>query len=324
MDDIEIDGHRLRTSISVGIAIYPTDGDDMTTLLRNADAALYRAKREGHNVVRFFDSEMATRLRERRMLKQELKTAVTAREFMLYYQPQVGISGEVVGFEALARWQHPTRGLVLPDTFIPLMEENGLIVPIGEWILREACRQAACWSRPLHVAVNLSPIQFRRDDLAHLVLSILLETGLSPHRLELEITEGVLIDDFSRALSILRNLKALGVGIVMDDFGSGYSSLSYLQSFPFSKVKIDKTFISSLGHNADSATIVRAAIALAHGLGLTVMAEGVETPEQRALLIAEKCDQIQGFLTGRPRMIEDYAELTQSSSMPRARLALAG
>jgi len=323
-DDIEVESYQLRTTISVGIAIYPTDGTDMTTLLRNADAALYRAKCEGHNVIRFFDSEMAARLQERRVLKQDLKAAVAAHEFILHYQPQARINGEIIGFEALARWRHPERGMVPPDTFIPLMEENGLIAPIGEWILREACREAASWSEPLHVAVNLSPIQFRRNDLPQLVLSILLETGLNPRRLELEITEGVLIDDFSRALSILRSLKSLGVGIVMDDFGSGYSSLSYLQSFPFDKIKIDKAFTSGLGYNSDSTTIVRAAIALARGLGLTVIAEGVETHEQHALLATEKCDQVQGYLTGRPRMIEDYAEVTRSGRMPEKKLALAG
>jgi diguanylate cyclase (GGDEF)-like protein len=323
-DSIEVEGYQLRTTISVGIAIYPTDGSDMTTLLRNADAALYRAKCEGHNVVRFFDSDMAARLQEKRVLKQDLKSALASRDFILHYQPQARITGEITGFEALARWRHPERGMVPPDTFIPLMEENGLIVPIGEWILREACREAASWSRPLHVAVNLSPIQFRRNDLPQLVLSILLETGLSPCRLELEITEGVLIDDFSRALSILRNLKSLGVSIVMDDFGSGYSSLSYLQSFPFDKIKIDKAFISSLGHNSDSGTIVRAAIALARGLGLTVVAEGVETLEQHALLAAEKCDQIQGYLIGRPRMIEGYTDLTGGAAISKPRLALAG
>ena len=322
IDDIEVEGHRLQTSISVGIAVFPTDGTDMTTLLRNADAALYRAKAEGRNVIRFFDTELATRLRETRILKQDLESAAAAHEFILHYQPQARMDGQITGFEVLARWRHPTRGLVSPDAFIPLMEENGLIIPVGEWILREACREAASWREPLNVAVNLSPIQFRRDDLAHLVLSILLETGLSPNRLELEMTEGVLIDDFSRALQILRNLKALGVGIVMDDFGSGYSSLSYLQSFPFNKIKIDKTFISTLGQNSDSATIVRAAIALARGLGLTVIAEGVETYEQHALLAREKCDQVQGYLIGRPQVIDDYSDLINGASVSTVQLAL--
>ena len=208
------------------------------------------------------------------------------------------------------RWHHPQRGLIPPGTFIPLAEESGLIVPMGEWILREACREAASWPNPLQIAINLSPVQFRHGDLPALVHSVLLETGLPPSRLELEITEGVLIDDFSRAVSILRRLKALGVRIAMDDFGTGYSSLSYLQSFPFDKIKIDQSFISNLEHNHQSATIVRAVIGLARGLELPVLAEGVETEEQLAFLAKESCDEIQGYLIGRPLPIEDYAALT--------------
>ena len=317
-DDIEIDGHRLRIGITIGVAVYPAHGADAKTLLRNADAALYRAKGEGRGTIRFFDADMAKRLRDGRALKHDLQSAIAFGEIILNYQPQARIDGQVIGFEALARWHHPRRGLVPPDTFIPLSEENGLIVPIGEWILREACREAASWPRPLQIAVNLSPIQFRRGDLSQLVLSILLETGLEPSRLELEITEGVLIDDFSRTLSILRKLRSLGVAIVMDDFGSGYSSLSYLQSFPFNKIKIDKTFISKLDRNSEP-PIVRAAIALARGLGLPVVAEGVETREQLALLTREGCDQVQGYLIGRPRTIDDYAGLVgHPPDAPRA------
>jgi EAL domain-containing protein (putative c-di-GMP-specific phosphodiesterase class I) len=219
------------------------------------------------------------------------------------------INGEFVGMEALVRWHNPARGMVPPGTFIPLAEESGLIIPIGEWILREACREAASWARPLRIAVNLSPIQFRHGDLAGLVHSVLLETGLTPSRLELEITEGVLVEDFSRALSILRRLKALGVRIAMDDFGTGYSSLSYLQAFPFDKIKIDQSFIANLKTTPQSAAIVCAVIGLARGLHLPVLAEGVETKEQLAFLKQETCDEVQGYFLGRPLPIEDYAEM---------------
>jgi EAL domain-containing protein (putative c-di-GMP-specific phosphodiesterase class I) len=215
----------------------------------------------------------------------------------------------VTGFEALARWLHPTRGFVSPGDFIPLAEESGLIVAMGEWILREACREAASWPNPKQIAVNLSPVQFIHGDLVGLVHSILLETGLSPGRLELEITEGVLIEDFERSLTLLRRLKALGVRISMDDFGSGYSSLSYFQAFPFDKIKIDRAFVMYLGSNAQSAAIVRAVIGLGHGLDVSILAEGVETPEQLGFLTDEGCDAVQGFFIGKPAPIAQYAAL---------------
>jgi EAL domain-containing protein (putative c-di-GMP-specific phosphodiesterase class I) len=207
------------------------------------------------------------------------------------------------------RWHHPARGMVSPATFIPVAEESGLIIRMGEWVLREACREAASWPRPLRIAVNLSPIQFRHGDLPGLVLAVLLETGLAPDRLELEITEGVLVEDVARAVSILQRLKALGVRIAMDDFGTGYSSLSYLQAFPFDKMKIDQSFISKIGTNAQSAAIVRAVIGLARGLNLPVLAEGVETSDQLAFLSKEDCDEAQGYFLGRPLPIERYAEM---------------
>jgi EAL domain-containing protein (putative c-di-GMP-specific phosphodiesterase class I) len=223
------------------------------------------------------------------------------------------------------RWQSPARGLIPPATFIPLAEESGLIIPIGEWTLYEACREAASWPRPLQIAVNLSPVQFRHGDLPAMVHSVLLKTGLSPARLELEITEGVLIHDFARAVSILRRLKSLGVRIAMDDFGTGYSSLSYLQSFPFDKIKIDRAFINNLDRNPQSAAIVRAVIGLGRGLALPVVAEGVETEEQLAFLSREACNEVQGFLIGRPYPIDSYAELTgrrpQESEAPEAVMA---
>jgi len=214
----------------------------------------------------------------------------------------------VLGFEALARWVHPKRGFVPPSDFIPLAEESGLIVEMGEWILREACREAASWTNRLQVSVNISPAQFMHGDLVGLVHSILLETGLAPGRLELEITEGVLIEDFDRGLSLLRRLKALGVRIAMDDFGSGYSSLTYLQSFPFDKIKIDRAFVMNLGQNTQSATIIRAMIGLCHGLDISIVAEGVETQEQLGFLAEEGCDQVQGYFLGRPAPIDAYGE----------------
>ena len=315
-EDIEIDGQRLRSGLSIGVAIFPADGTDVSTLVGNADAALYRAKTEGRGTFRFFEADMDKRLRERRALQHDLRSALIREELSLEYQPQATIDGDVIGFEALLRWNHPTRGRVPPNHFIPLAEESGLIIEIGEWVLRTACREAASWPKPLQIAVNLSPIQFRRGDLVQLVHSILLETGLSPSRLELEITEGVLIGDFARALSILRRLKAMGVRIAMDDFGTGYSSLSYLQSFPFDKIKIDQTFISNLENSAQSATIVRAVIGLARGLNLPVVAEGVESKDQLAFLANEACDRVQGFLIGRPRPISEYASEVGREAVP--------
>jgi diguanylate cyclase (GGDEF)-like protein len=317
-DDLDVDGTLLRVGMSIGIAIYPSDGTDADTLIGNADAALYRAKAQGRGTICFFEPGMDKRLRERREIQQELRTAVPNGELVLHYQPQARIGGQVVGFEALVRWDHPTRGMILAGTFVPIAEDSGLILPIGEWVLREACREAASWPRPLQIAVNLSPTQFHHGDLPGLVHSILLETGLSPGRLELEITEGVLIGDFSRASSILRRLKALGVRIAMDDFGTGYSSLSYLHSFPFDKIKIDRAFIANLDSNPQSAAIVRAVIALGRGLDLPVVAEGVETEAQLAFLTREACGEIQGYLIGRPQPIEKYGELVGRGVQGRA------
>ena len=322
-DDLEIEGQRLRISLSIGVAIYPTDGADTTTLLGNADAALYRAKAEGCGTIRFFEADMDKRLRERRAMQQELRSAVACGELVLHYQPQARIGGDIVGFEALARWHHPSRGHVPPGTFIPLAEESGLILPIGEWILRQACREAASWPRPLQIAINLSPVQFRHGDLPGLVHGVLLESGLAPGRLELEITEGVLIGDYSRAVSILRRLKLLGVRIAMDDFGTGYSSLSYLQAFPFDKIKIDQAFITNLDRNPQSAAIIRAVIGLGRGLDLPVVAEGVETKEQLAFLSREACDEYQGFLIGQPCPIEEYAEMVGRPARAKPQPAMA-
>jgi diguanylate cyclase (GGDEF)-like protein/PAS domain S-box-containing protein len=322
-DEFEIEGHRMGIGLSVGIALYPIDGADGSALLANADAALYRAKAEGRGSIRFFEVDMDHRLRERRALLHDLRSAIEHGQFQAFYQPQARIDGEIIGFEALARWQHPTRGQVPPDTFIAIAEESGLIHRIGEWMLREACREAASWPKPLHLAVNLSPVQFRQGDLAGLVHQVLIDTALAPGRLELEITESVLIDDLPRALSTLRRLKALGVRISMDDFGTGYSSLSNLQAFPFDKIKIDRSFISNLEHSAQAATIVRAVIALGRGLGLPVLAEGVETKAQLEILAREACSEVQGFLIGRPLPIAEYAAAVGRAPPPGSKASVA-
>src|SRR6266403_11136 len=309
-----IDGKAVRTGCTTGISVFPHNGSDAAALLANAGAALFRAKAKSRGTINVFEPEMDQHIRDRRVLHQDLSVAIKNGELSLYYQPQASsgptvATSEVIGFEALARWLHPVRGFVSPVDFIPLAEESGLIVEMGEWILREACREAASWPVPLQVAVNLSPAQFMHGDVVSLVHSILLETGLAPDRLELEITEGVLIEDFDRGVALLRRLKALGVRISMDDFGSGYSSLSYLQAFPFDKIKIDRAFVMNLGRNPQSAAIVRAVIDLGHGLEMSIVAEGVETQEQLGFLAEEGCDAVQGYFLGKPAPIGQYAAL---------------
>jgi diguanylate cyclase (GGDEF)-like protein/PAS domain S-box-containing protein len=312
-NEFDIRGKSLRIGMTVGISIFPHNGADAATLLATADAALFRAKDKARGSVSLFAADMDQQIRSRRALHQDLAAAILNEELHLHYQPQVILGDSshhvVAGFEVLARWTHPHRGVVPPSEFIPLAEESGLIVELGEYILRRACREATSWPEPLQIAVNLSPAQFLHGDVVGLVHSILLETGLKPGRLELEITEGVLIDDLERGLSLLRRLKALGVRIAMDDFGSGYSSLTYLQAFPFDKIKIDRTFVINLGRNPQSATILRAVIALGHGLEIPIIAEGVETREQLDFLAREGCDLAQGYLIGRPGPIEQYDEL---------------
>lgn len=317
--DFDVGDRRLPQALSIGVAVYPADGADAKTLLNNADAALYRAKAAGAGAIEFFKAEMATRLHERAALQADLKSAIQRNELRLHYQPQVKITGEIKGFEALARWHCPKRGMVPPSEFIPLAEESSLILTLGEWVLREACREAASWERPLKIAINVSPVQFRHGDLPRLVHSILLETGLAANRLELEITEGVLIDDFSRAVSILRRLKSLGVQIALDDFGKGYSSLSYLQKFPFDKIKIDRSFISDIGTNQPSIAIVRAVIGLGRSLNIPILAEGVETTAQHEFLAKEGCNEVQGYLTGKPLAISEYADVTGQKPQARAK-----
>ena len=300
----EIDGQTVSVGASIGIALHPRDGLTPEELGQSADLALYRAKQDGRGVCRFFEPDMDRKLRERRALELDLRDAVARDEMALHYQPLLDAETmEIVGYEALLRWTHPARGAVSPTEFIPVAEECGLIGAIGRWVLDHACAEAASWPAALRIAVNLSPVQFRQADLAGMVAAILHRHGLDPSRLELEITEGVLIDDGDRALAILRRLKTLGVRIALDDFGTGYSSLSYLRRFPFDKIKIDKSFVQGLGEDEDAEAIVRSIIAMGRSLRLEVTAEGVETEDQLSRLQAERCSQVQGFLLGRPRAL---------------------
>ena len=296
---------RLRTGISIGVALYPSHGTNAATLHPNADAALYRAKEAGRNCYRMFEPEMDLALRARRALQVEMEDAFRRGEFVLHYQPQAETTtGVITGFEALLRWIHPERGLVLPSDFIQAAEDNGFIVELGEFVLEKACAEAAGWERPLNIAVNLSPVQFQHGDLAATVRNVLAKTGLNPARLELEVTESVLIHDMTRALEILHAIKDLGVCIAMDDFGTGYSSLAYLQAFPFDRIKIDRSFVAQLHENRQSEAIIRAIVGLGQGLSVPITAEGVETEAQHAFLAELRCTEIQGYLVGRPEPID--------------------
>ncbi len=304
-------------STSIGIALCPDDAADRQALLTHADTALYRAKAEGRNTYRFFEARMGAEVRERRMLEHDLRLAIARDELRLVYQPQKDIRCQTVtGFEALLRWKHPTRGEISPAVFIPIAEETGTILEIGDWVMKSACREAAAWTRPLTVAVNVSAVQLYNADFVRELHQILLETGLPPRRLEIEITETALVRDFSRALTTLRLIKALGVRIAMDDFGTGYSSLSNLRAFPFDKIKIDGSFIRSVNSSDQAATIVRAVLGLGRGLGLPVLAEGVETDAELHFLRDELCDEAQGYLLGRPAAIGDFRNLTHDGAAP--------
>jgi len=313
-DIIYIGDRKIPVGASIGAALYPKDGTDAATLMINADLALYQAKAEFRGMMLLFDAAMGDELRERRALQLDLAEAIEKEELHLHYQPQKTMAGVLVGFEALLRWQCGKRGMVPPTVFIPIAEQSGLIGRIGEWVLREACRQAASWPQNLTVAVNISPLQFRDRDLAATVHTILLQTGLSPRRLELEITEGVLIDDLPGAVSTLRRLKNLGVRIALDDFGTGYSSLSYLHAFSFDKIKIDRAFVADLDRGQHSMAIVRAVIDLGHSLGIPVLAEGVETAAQHTLLLRKGCDEVQGYYLGRPQPIGCYTDLIEGAA----------
>ncbi|MGZ8353259.1 MAG: EAL domain-containing protein [Allosphingosinicella sp.] len=297
----------VRISASVGVALFPADAADPESLVKNADMALYRAKADGRGTARFYEAAMDEALRRRRQLEADLRQAIGRGELSVHYQPLADLgSGSILGFEALLRWTHRELGPIGPATFIPLAEESGLILKLGEWVLREACTEAARWTPALKLSVNLSPVQFTQGDLAAEVEAILAETGLDPVRLELEVTEGLLIKDAEKAIVILERLKALGVQIAMDDFGTGFSSLSYFRMFPFDKVKIDQSFIRDMIGNPQARAIIRSVIGLGQGLGMPVVAEGVETAEQLDALRAEGCDQVQGYWISRPGPIAHF------------------
>ena len=307
------DTPETQVSTSIGIALCPEDATDRQALLTYADTALYRAKTEGRNTYRFFEARMGAEVRERRMLEHDLRHAIARDELRLVYQPQQEIqSGKVIGFEALLRWKHPTRGEISPAVFIPIAEETGAILQIGDWVLKTACREAATWTQPLKIAVNVSAVQLHNAKFVQELHQILLEFGLPARRLEIEITETALVRDFNRTLGMLRQIKALGIRIAMDDFGTGYSSLSTLRAFPFDRIKIDGSFIKSVNSNGQAATIVRAVLGLGRGLGLPVLAEGVETDAELQFLHDELCDEVQGYLLGRPAAIGSFRNLTHA------------
>lgn len=306
----ELDGHQVVIGTSVGIAVVPGDGDDPHELLKNADLALYRAKADGRGRYRCFEPEMDARMQARRALELDLRRALLVGEFEVFYQPLMLLRTNTVScFEALVRWRHPERGLVPPSEFIPLAEEIGLILPLGEWVLRQACRDAMTWPEEVKVAVNLSPVQFTSRTLVQDVADALADSGLAPGRLELEITETVMLEDTDATLAILHQLKGLGVRIAMDDFGTGYSSLSYLRRFPFDKVKIDRSFIEGLGLGGDCDTIVEAVTAMCNTLGMATVAEGVETQDQLQMLRGGQCSEVQGYLFSKPRPAAEIRQL---------------
>jgi predicted signal transduction protein with EAL and GGDEF domain len=291
-----IEGHALTVGATIGIAVAPTDGEDADRLLRNADLALYRGKSDGKSTFRFFEQEMDAKAQARRQLETDLRSAITSETLEVHYQPLVDLgTSEMVGFEALLRWPHATRGYIPPAEFIPLAEETGLITALGNFVLRRACCDASEWPPHIKLAVNLSPMQFRVGNVFATVKDALKLSGLEPERLDLEITESVLLDRTDQVIAHLHALRALGVKISMDDFGTGYSSLSYLRAFPFDKIKIDRSFVRDLPSNRHTLAIVRAILGLASGLDMKVVAEGIETQSDLACLAAEGCKEGQGF-----------------------------
>jgi diguanylate cyclase (GGDEF)-like protein len=300
-EPFSVDGHSIVIGASVGIAIAPDDGADSSTLLKNADLALYRAKNGGRGAHHFFESGMDAALQERRAVELGLRHAIANREFRLVFQPLFNVEeGRICCLEALIRWDHPERGTIAPMDFIPVAEDTGLIVPIGEWVLVEACRAAALWPREVHIAVNLSTVQFRNANLFNHIKTALAVSGLAPERLEIEVTESLMLSDVEATITTLHRLRAIGIRICLDDFGTGYSSLSYLRSFPFDKIKIDQSFVRDLSAKEDSRAIVNAVIGLGRSLGMTTTVEGIETEEQLELVRRQGCTEVQGFLFSPP------------------------
>ena len=311
-EPIEVNGRELNVTCSAGVSLYPQDGPDVDTLLKNADTAMYRAKALGRNNFQFFTAGMNQLVRDRLTLEHTLRRALERNELLLHYQPRVNLrTGTVCALEALVRWNHPEWGLTQPERFIPLAEETGLIVPIGKWVLRHACQQMGEWRKAglaVSVSVNLSTRQFWTGDLVATVANILNETGVEPTNLELELTEGMIIRDAEKVIATLHGLKSIGVGLSIDDFGTGYSSLSYLRRLPVDAVKIDKTFVTDIDAGGfDSGVLARAIISLGHALNLQVVAEGVETKTQLDFLAAHECDEVQGYYFGEPTSPSDLA-----------------
>jgi diguanylate cyclase (GGDEF)-like protein len=314
----DLDGHQVIVGTSVGIAVAPTDSNKPDQLMKNADLALYRAKANGGGAFRFFEAEMDARMQARHALELDLRKAVVNGEFELFYQPVIDVkTGQINSFEALIRWHHPERGMIAPLEFIPVAEETGLIVQIGEWVLRRACSEAVRWPKHITIAVNLLPAQFKSRNLVPMVINALAASGLPATRLELEITELVLVQENEGAFATLHQLRDLGIKIAMDDFGTGYSSLGYLRSFPFDKIKIDQSFIRDLPGKLESLAIVRAVVGLSSSLGITTIAEGVETKEQLASVTAEGCNEFQGYLISWPKPAADVERLL-GELVPRA------
>jgi diguanylate cyclase len=309
---VRLDGYNVLTGASIGVAIYPDDATDRGILVNNADLAMYRAKAEITRSVCFYERSMDETVRARRSLANELREAVENNRLDIHYQVQRSIAtGQIRGYEALLRWEHPQRGFIPPAEIIPLAEESGLILQIGEWVLRTACAEAASWEPPYKIAVNLSPVQFAHVDLPKLVREILMETGLSSDRLELELTESTIIADKARSLPVLRQIKALGVTIALDDFGTGYSSLETLRAFPFDKIKLDRSFMNQVESHPQANAILRAVVALGKSLDIPVLAEGIETHGQFLLLTAAGCDEAQGYFLGYPAPIEQILRTRQ-------------
>ena len=310
---LELEGQTVTPSTSIGIAIAPDDGVDAATLLRNADLALYRAKADGRGTYSFFEESLNARAQERRQIESDLRLAIERGEFELHFQPLFDLEkGRIGSFEALIRWNHPSRGQISPLDFIPVAEDTGLIVPIGAWVMRDACRNAASWPEHVRVAVNVSSVQFHRPGLSETILGALASSGLAPHRLEIEITESIFLDGSEATLMQLHSLRSLGIRIALDDFGTGYSSLSYLQSFPFDKIKIDRSFIQALLTRPGASAVVRAITDLARALGMETTAEGVEESSQLDILHAHGCSSVQGFLLSRPICADQVAALFQT------------
>lgn len=302
---IKIDGYEFMPGASIGVAVYPDNAVDKVTLVNNADLAMYRAKADVSQAICFYEPSMDEIVRARRSLANEMREAMLRDQLAVYYQVQTSVStGEIVGYEALLRWEHPERGFIPPSEFIPIAEENGLIIQLGEWVLRTACRDAASWAPPYKVSVNVSPVQFAHVDLHKVIMEALLTSGLPADRLELELTETTIFANKERSLHILRQIKALGVKVALDDFGTGYSSLDTLRSFPFDKIKLDRSFIIEVESNLQAKAIIRAVLALGQSLAIPVLAEGIETEGQLELLKHEGCNEVQGYLLGRPAPLD--------------------